>query len=103
MYPHFVLCRASDWKDQVAIVKVELVTRDREAAVRLVRNDTGKPFAVAPIKPGGPAAVEQVTDSSRYFCLRIEDGRGNHAFIGLGFNKREDAFDFKSALADHEK
>jgi hypothetical protein len=28
---------------------------------------------------------------------------GNHAFIGLAFNKREDAFDLKSCLADVEK
>jgi len=28
---------------------------------------------------------------------------GNHAFIGLGLNKREDAFDLKSCLSDIEK
>lgn len=35
--------------------------------------------------------------------LKIEDGNGKHAFIGLGFNERNEAFDFNVALSDHEK
>lgn len=33
-------------------------------------------FAVAPVRKDGPAAVEKVTDSSRYFALRIENAAG---------------------------
>lgn len=35
--------------------------------------------------------------------LKIEDGTGKHAFIGLGFSERNEAFDFNVALSDHDK
>ena len=47
--------------------------------------------------------MEKVLDSSRYFVLRIEDGSGRAAFIGMGFNERNDAFDFTAAIQDHQK
>ena len=138
--------KASDWTEQVAVVRVQVVTRGKEAAIRLLRADSGRIFANAPVRAGGAPAVEQVSDSSRYFCLRLEDPKtgawpraarasasstpllcynfqarrgcgayltlhspsttipaGNHAFVGVGFNTREDAFDLKSCLAEIER
>jgi len=43
--------------------------------------------------------IEQVIDSSRFYVLRISDGKGSHAFIGMGFQDKQPAFDFKSELA----
>lgn len=43
-------------------------------------------------------SVESVTDSSRYFVLKISDGSGRTAFIGIGFADRGDAFDFNVTL-----
>lgn len=65
----------------------------------------GELFAVCPIPPGRRSIiVEPVTDSSRYYVLRVEDpATGRHAFLGLGFNERGEAFDFSAALNDHER
>uniref|UniRef100_A0A7N5KFT3 NECAP endocytosis associated 2 n=1 Tax=Ailuropoda melanoleuca TaxID=9646 RepID=A0A7N5KFT3_AILME len=64
---------------------------------------TGELFAQAPVDQFPGTAVESVTDSSRYFVIRIEDGNGRRAFIGIGFGDRGDAFDFNVALQDHFK
>ncbi len=44
-----------------------------------------------------------VTDSGRYFVLKIVNDQGRHAFIGIAFNERNDAFDFNVALQEHKK
>uniref|UniRef100_A0A671LZ22 Adaptin ear-binding coat-associated protein 2-like n=1 Tax=Sinocyclocheilus anshuiensis TaxID=1608454 RepID=A0A671LZ22_9TELE len=64
---------------------------------------SGELFAQAPVDQYPGIVVEAVTDSSRYFVIRIEDGNGRHAFIGIGFADRGDSFDFNVALQDHFK
>ena len=46
--------------------------------------------------------VEAVMDSTRYFCVRVTDEKaGREALIGLGFREREEAADFRAALAKY--
>ncbi len=74
--PTVFLHRASDWTEQMAVVRVQVSTRGRDVLIKLFRTDNGKLIAVAPVRPDGPAAVEQVIDSSRYFALRVENASG---------------------------
>merc|ERR1712130_356879 len=58
-------------------------------------------FAACPIDQYPGPAVEAVTDSSRYFVIKIVDDGGRSAFIGMGFSDRADSFDLNVTLQDH--
>lgn len=65
---------------------------------------SGEEFASCLIPEGERAqAVEPVTDSSRYFVLRLIDPKNpkHRAFLGLGFTDRAEAFDFNVALVSY--
>ncbi|RVE73152.1 hypothetical protein OJAV_G00048280 [Oryzias javanicus] len=81
----------------------EITAKGKKAFIKLEDRNTGELFAQAPVEQYPGTVVEAVTDSSRYFVIRIEDGNGRHAFIGLGFADRGDSFDFNVALQDHFK
>ena len=43
-----------------------------------------------------------VLDSSRYFIMRVVDSKSSkHAFIGMAFQTRSEAFDFNVIIDDH--
>jgi adaptin ear-binding coat-associated protein 1/2 len=46
---------------------------------------------------------EPVSDSSRYFVIRLRDESGRTAFVGIGFTDRSDSFDLNVAVQDHFK
>jgi len=47
--------------------------------------------------------IEPVTDSSRYFVIRISDEqRKKEAHIGIGFRERNDALNLKMSLQEYE-
>jgi adaptin ear-binding coat-associated protein 1/2 len=98
--------KCGEWlqSDKIWSGRLRVVSCGDRCEIRLEDPATGELFAACFVLPGQrEGAVETVLDSSRYFVLRIEDGRGKHAFIGLGFNERNEAFDFNVALSDHEK
>eukprot|EP01116_Phalansterium_solitarium_P018722 TRINITY_DN5067_c0_g1_i1.p2 TRINITY_DN5067_c0_g1~~TRINITY_DN5067_c0_g1_i1.p2 ORF type:complete len:250 (+),score=63.08 TRINITY_DN5067_c0_g1_i1:80-829(+) len=94
--------KAQDWNVEQFIWtgRLRVVALGPQCIIRLEDPNTGDQFASCPVEDG---SVEAVTDSSRYFVLRIEDGRGRHAFLGMGFTERTDAFDFNAALQDHKR
>ncbi|TWW79141.1 adaptin ear-binding coat-associated protein 1-like [Takifugu flavidus] len=97
--------RAADWKldspDWTG--RMRLTARGKVAYVKLEDKISGELFAQAPVTEFPGIAVETVSDSSRYFVLRIQDDSGRSAFIGIGFGDRCDAFDLNVALQDHFK
>ncbi|NWR46289.1 NECP2 protein, partial [Regulus satrapa] len=97
--------RAAEWQlDQPAWSgRPRLTAKGSAAFIKLEDKTSGELFAQAPVEQFPGLAVEAVTDSSRYFVIRVEDGNGRRAFIGLGFVDRGDAFDFNVALQDHFK
>ncbi|XP_033084134.1 adaptin ear-binding coat-associated protein 2 isoform X4 [Trachypithecus francoisi] len=97
--------RAAEWQlDQPSWSgRLRITAKGQMAFIKLEDRTSGELFAQAPVDQFPGTAVESVTDSSRYFVIRIEDGNGRRAFIGIGFGDRGDAFDFNVALQDHFK
>jgi len=101
--------RGADWKEKVWQGTIKVVERGDLTAIllvdesdRAISSSKGSSiFAVCPVKEG---AVDRCVDSSRYFVLRIENANnGQHMFIGVAFNERNDAFDFNISLEDSRR
>lgn len=73
------------------------MARGRVAAI-ILSDDKNQVFAICQVTDD--AAVQRTLDSGRYFVLRITNQQGRHAFIGIAFNERNDAFDFNVALSE---
>ncbi|XP_021718271.1 uncharacterized protein At1g03900-like [Chenopodium quinoa] len=85
---------------------LKVISKGEECIIRLEDKSTGELYARAFLRKGEQHPVEPVIDSSRYFVLRIEEnigGRLRHAFVGIGFRERTEAYDFQAALHDHMK
>ncbi|XP_028164267.1 NECAP-like protein CG9132 [Ostrinia furnacalis] len=97
--------RAADWNLQEPqwTGRMRLVAKGEELIMKLEDKASGELFAKCPIDKYPGVALESVTDSSRYFVVRIQDDNGRTAYIGLGFGDRSDSFDLNVALQDHFK
>ncbi|KAK6259943.1 hypothetical protein SCA6_014417 [Theobroma cacao] len=98
--------KCGEWlqSDKIWTGRLRVVSCKDRCEIRLEDPNSAELFAACFVHPGQrESSVEPALDSSRYFVLKIEDGHGKHAFIGLGFNERNEAFDFNVALSDHEK
>jgi len=90
--------KAADWpKTPIWTGRLRVVSRGDKVQILLEHTDKEGLFAACPVQ--NEKTVEQTVDSSRYFVLRVSDGKKN-AVIGIGFNDRTQAFDFKVAVQD---
>lgn len=81
---------------------MRLVAKETTVTLKL-EDKSGALYANCPVDTYPGVAVESVSDSSRYFVIRVQDDNGRSAFIGLGFGDRSDSFDLNVALQDHFK
>lgn len=97
--------KAEEWEGRnIWTGRCRVIAHGEMAEIRLDNPVTGDIFAKCPIDPAAASSViEPVSDSSRYFVLRIEDGSGRHAYIGIGFTERTAAFDFSVAITDFKQ
>jgi hypothetical protein len=87
------------WSGRLRIVSIG----GKKCYIKLEDANSGELFAQCEYREDNNS-VEPVIDSSRYFVLRIEDqASGKHAYIGMGFQERSEAFDFNVALQDFTK
>ncbi|KAK2727787.1 hypothetical protein QYM36_008321 [Artemia franciscana] len=84
--------------------RLRLVAKGQRCALKLEDKNNGELFGQCPIDQYPGPAIEAVSDSSRYFVIKIQDENGSRsAFIGIGFSDRSDSFDLNVALQDHFK
>lgn len=97
--------RAADWNlnEPTWTGRLRMVSNGNALIVKLEDKTSGQLFANCPVEAYPGVAIESVSDSSRYFVLRIQNDNGQTAFIGLGFGDRSDSFDMNVALQDHFK
>ncbi|KAI9589468.1 NECAP-like protein CG9132 [Glossina fuscipes] len=97
--------RAADWNlgEPTWTGRMRLVAKGIVCHLKLEDKTSGALFANCPIDTYPGVAIEAVSDSSRYFVIRVQDDNGRSAFLGLGFGDRSDSFDLNVALQDHFK
>jgi len=99
--------KSGEWRvgDEIFLGRLRLLAIGDEAEVRLEDVNTGELFALVPIRQGERhIVVESAIDSSRNFVIRVENPETKaHAFLGMGFETRDVAFDFNAALEDNER
>ena len=81
-----------------------MIAVGKKCFIKLDEKNTGQFFGQCPIESYSSDAVEPVSDSSRYFVLKlVNEDSGRSAFVGIGFIDRSDSFDLNVALQDHFK
>lgn len=97
--------KATDWglSNPAFKGRLRIIAQNHQCSINIEDATEGKLFAKGIITEWPSTTIEPVSDSSRYFILKITSPDGRHAFIGIGFADRSDSFDMNVALQDHFK
>lgn len=98
--------RASEWSLDAPdwACRLRLIAKGNQCFIKLDEKSTGQFFGQCPIDTYPGNAIESVSDSSRYFVLKlVNEQTSRTAFVGIGFVDRSDSFDVQVALQDHFK
>ena len=98
--------KCQEWpkESHIFAARVNITAKGDVCTIKLIDPENGTLFAQCPLDNDNPhLSVEPATDSSRYFVLRVSDGSGRYAYLGMGFLERPDAFEFNVTLQDHVK
>uniref|UniRef100_A0A914ECM5 NECAP PHear domain-containing protein n=1 Tax=Acrobeloides nanus TaxID=290746 RepID=A0A914ECM5_9BILA len=97
--------KAADWKLDAPdwVGRLRLISIEEQLEIRLEDKTTGALYAKAPVAEANGVDFETVSDSSRYFVIRLRNDKGQTAFVGIGFADRGDSFDLNVAIQDHFK
>ena len=77
------------WSGKLTISDRTRSNKAEECLIELHDGTSGDLFAVCPYV--NERVVEPAVDSSRYFVIRVVDGV-RHAWLGIGFDTKEDAY-----------
>jgi hypothetical protein len=99
------------WSGKVRVVRryaqdgISLPTHSVDLLENINDQGTTTVFAVCPLKDDAPSSscsFQVANDSSRCFVLRVEQG-DQHAYLGINFEEKADAFRFCTAIVERNK
>ncbi|OMJ95744.1 hypothetical protein SteCoe_818 [Stentor coeruleus] len=91
---------AEEWKNCIFQGKLRLVAKGKFCFIQLLTRDNSL-FLACQVNPKFiERTVERTKDSSRYYVLTVVTPNGSNVYIGMGFDERNDAFDFWATLLD---
>lgn len=95
--------RAADWNlaEPTWTGRLKLVSVGDKLFLRIEDATTGSLYCQAPVLAYPGPQVQAVSDSRRYFVVKVVSDTGRTALIGIGFSDGADSFDLTVALQDH--
>ena len=93
---------SEDWTNHIFTGKLRIASQRNQCVVQVL-DAQNQLYVACPVDPLKLSTViERTTDSSRFFAMKVRGPSGQHAYVGLGFAERNDAFDFWAGLLDFQ-